>query len=55
MTTTELTKKDILLESFNQLDFSNEPDFFQNLRKEALLEIQNLELPQKRSIGNIHD
>ena len=49
MTTTELTKKDILLESFNQLDFSNEPDFFQNLRKEALLEIQNLELPTTKT------
>lgn len=49
MTTTELTKKDILLESLSQLDFSNEPDFSQNLRKEALAEIQNLELPSSKT------
>lgn len=49
MTTAELTKKDILLESFNQLDFSYEPDFFQDLRKEALSEIENLDLPTSKT------
>jgi Fe-S cluster assembly protein SufD len=49
MTTTELTKKDTLLESFSQLDFSNEPEFFQNLRKDALTEIENLALPTSKT------
>ena len=49
MPTTELTKKDILLESLHQLDFSNEPDFFQDLRKKALVEIENLHLPTTKS------
>ena len=49
MTTTEITKKDTLLESFSQLDFSNEPQFFQDLRKNAKIEIENLELPTSKT------
>ena len=49
MTTLELTKKDILLESLSQLDFSNEPEFFQNLRKDALAELQNLDFPTSKT------
>jgi len=45
MTTKELTKKDILLEKLKEIDFSNEPIFYQNLRKKALTELENLDLP----------
>ncbi len=49
MTTTTLTKKDILLESLGQLNFTNEPDFYQDLRQQALAEIENLELPTSKT------
>ncbi|MGE0561275.1 MAG: Fe-S cluster assembly protein SufD [Flavobacteriales bacterium] len=45
MTTTELTKKDQLLDTFKALNFSVEQDYFTNLRKEALKEVELLELP----------
>ncbi len=38
-------KKDQLLETFKSLDFSVEGEYYQNLRKEALSEIERLELP----------
>ena len=49
MTTTELTKKDMLLEKLNELDFSNEPIFYQDLRKKALTELENLDLPTSKT------
>ena len=42
---TELTKKDQLLDTFKALDFSVEQDYYTNLRKDALKEIESLELP----------
>ncbi len=44
MTTTELTKKDVLLECLDQLDFSNEPKFAQNLRAKAKNALSELSL-----------
>lgn len=49
MTTTELTKKDMLLESLNQLDFSNEPQFAQNLRGNAKNALENLDFPTSKT------
>jgi Fe-S cluster assembly protein SufD len=49
MTTTELTKKDMLLESLNELDFSNEPQFAQDLRTNAKKALENLEFPTSRT------
>ena len=45
----ELTKKDILLESLSHLDFSNEPEFSQELRASAKNAIANLELPTSKT------
>jgi len=45
MTTTELTKKDQLLDTFKALDFNVEQDYYTNLRKEAVKEIDSLDLP----------
>lgn len=42
---TELTKKDQLLDTFKALNFSAEQDYYTNLRKDALKEIESLELP----------
>ena len=49
MTTTELTKKDMLLESLNELDFSNEPQFAQELRTNAKNALENLEFPTSKT------
>ncbi len=49
MTTTELTKKDMLLESLNELDFSNEPQFAQDLRSNAKNALENLEFPTSKT------
>ena len=49
MTTTELTKKDMLLESLNELDFSNEPQFSQDLRTNAKKALENLEFPTSKT------
>lgn len=49
MTTAELTKKDILLESLSQLDFSNEPQFTQDLRGEAKNALSELEFPTTKT------
>jgi hypothetical protein len=49
MTTTELTKKDMLLESLNELDFSNEPRFAQELRSTAKNAMENLEFPTSKT------
>ena len=49
MTTTELTKKDMLLESLNGLDFSNEPQFAQDLRSNAKRALENLEFPTSKT------
>ncbi len=49
MTTTELTKKDMLLESLNELDFSNEPQFAQELRKNAKNALEKLEFPTSKT------
>lgn len=49
MTTTELTKKDILLESLSQLEFSNEPEFAQKLRNDAKTALSELEFPTSKS------
>lgn len=45
MTTKELTKKDQLLDTFKSLDFNVEGEYYTTLRKEGLLEIALLELP----------
>ena len=45
MTTTELTKKDQLLDTFKSLDFNVEGEYYTHLRKEGLSEIASLELP----------
>lgn len=42
---TELTKKDQLLDSFKALNFSVEQDYYTNLRKAAIKELESLELP----------
>ncbi|MDG1475599.1 MAG: Fe-S cluster assembly protein SufD [Vicingaceae bacterium] len=49
MTTTELTKKDMLIESLNELDFSNEPQFAQDLRTNAKTALENLEFPTSKT------
>jgi Fe-S cluster assembly protein SufD len=49
MTTTELTKKDVLLESLSQLDFSSEPQFAQDLRSEAKNALSQLEFPTSKT------
>jgi Fe-S cluster assembly protein SufD len=49
MTTTELTKKDMLLESLNELDFSNEPQFSQDLRTNAKKALENLDFPTSKT------
>ena len=49
MTTTELTKKDMLLESLNELDFSNEPQFAQDLRTDAKAALENLDFPTSKT------
>jgi Fe-S cluster assembly protein SufD len=49
MTTAELTKKDVLLESLSQLDFSNEPQFAQDLRTEAKNALSELEFPTSKT------
>ena len=49
MTTTELTKKDMLLESLNELDFSNEPQFAQEVRTNAKKALENLEFPTSKT------
>lgn len=49
MTTTELTKKDILIESLNELEFSNEPQFAQDLRASAKDALDKLEFPTSKT------
>ncbi|NQX96702.1 MAG: Fe-S cluster assembly protein SufD [Flavobacteriales bacterium] len=49
MTTTELTKKDILIESLNELDFSNELQFAQDLRISAKKALVELEFPTSKT------
>jgi len=49
MTTAELTKKDMLLESLSQLDFSNEPNFAQSLRNEAKSALNDLDFPTSKT------
>lgn len=49
MTTTELTKKDMLIESLNELDFSNEPQFAQELRASAKDALSELEFPTSKT------
>jgi len=49
MTTTELTKKDVLLESLSQFDFSNEPQFAQDLRADAKNALAVLEFPNSKT------
>ncbi len=45
----ELTKKDILLENLNQLDFSSEPHFAKDLRAEAKNALDQLEFPTSKT------
>jgi Fe-S cluster assembly protein SufD len=45
----ELTKKDILLESLSELDFSREPQFAQDLRFEAKAALGKLEFPTSKT------
>jgi len=49
MTTTELTKKDVLVESLSELDFSNEPQFAQDLRSKAKSVLSDLEFPTSKT------
>tara|TARA_B100000809_G_scaffold810_1_gene921 strand:- start:2855 stop:4153 length:1299 start_codon:yes stop_codon:yes gene_type:complete len=49
MITTELTKKELLLESLNDLDFTNEPQFAQELRTNAKSALENLEFPTSKT------
>ena len=49
MSTAELTKKEILLESLSELDFSGEPPFAQNLRAEAKKALTQLEFPTTKT------
>jgi len=49
MTTAELTKKDMLLESLSQLNFSNEPTFAQDLRNNSKEVLTNLDFPTSRT------
>jgi len=49
MTTTELTKKDALVESLSELDFSNEPQFAQDLRSKARNVLADLEFPTSKT------
>jgi Fe-S cluster assembly protein SufD len=49
ITTTELTKKDMLLESLNELDFTNEPEFSQTLRNKAKKALEHLEFPNSKT------
>lgn len=49
MTTTELTKKDMLLESLNELDFSSEPQFSQQLRTRAKIALENFDFPTSKT------
>ncbi|MEJ6737213.1 MAG: Fe-S cluster assembly protein SufD [Flavobacteriales bacterium] len=49
MITTELTKKELLIESLNELDFSNEPQFSQELRDNAKIALENLEFPTSKT------
>jgi len=49
MTTKELTKKDVLLESLGQLEFANEPQFAQDLRSEAKNALSGLEFPTSKT------
>ncbi|PCI94521.1 MAG: Fe-S cluster assembly protein SufD [Flavobacteriales bacterium] len=45
----ELTKKDMLIESLNELDFSNEPQFALDLRANAKSALENLEFPTSKT------
>ena len=49
MTTAALTKKDMLLESLSQLDFSNEPTFAQQLRNKAKEALNDLDFPTSKT------
>ncbi len=49
MTTAELTKKDIFLEALSTLDFSNEPEYFLVLRRNALKELEGLDFPTSKT------
>ncbi|MCO6500212.1 MAG: Fe-S cluster assembly protein SufD [Vicingus serpentipes] len=49
MTTAALTKKDILVESLSQLDFSNEPTFAQELRSKAKEALNHLDFPTSKT------
>ena len=49
MTTAELTKKEQLIESLSSLTFNEEPDFYASLRKKALSELDELELPTSKT------
>ena len=48
METTELTKKDILIETLSSLDFNAEDNFYLSLRKEASAELEKLEFPTSK-------
>jgi Fe-S cluster assembly protein SufD len=49
MTTAEISKKDILLESLSQLNFSYEPQFANDLRLEAKTALNELEFPTSKT------
>ena len=49
MITTELTKKEMLVESLNELDFSNEPLFAQELRAKAQEALAGMEFPTSKT------
>jgi len=49
MTTAELTKKDILIETLANLDFKSEKDYFVSLREQAKNELQNLDFPTSKT------
>ena len=45
----DLTKKDLLIDSLNELDFSNEPQFSQDLRSKAKTALADLEFPTSKT------
>lgn len=49
MITTEMTKKEMLLEGLSKLSFSNEPSFFVQLREQAKKVLNQLELPTSKT------
>lgn len=49
MATTELTKKDILLENLSHLDFTGEPEFMHTLREHAKQAVKKLSFPTSKT------